>query len=107
MIYYFTGPYTEKKSEIVSMMYDVLSTHRKNWRQKVFTFDKNVADTIHIYSVLHYLHLNDCDVVINLENTLNEVQPKWIIYIDVPDERKSVKTMFSNIITQLRVKNQI
>jgi hypothetical protein len=106
MIYYFTGPYTEKKNEVVSMMYDFLSTHRRNWRQKVFMIDRTLVETIDIYHILHFLQLNECDVIVNLEVGL-DIQPKWVIYIDIPDERKSVKTMFSNIITQLRVKNQI
>lgn len=106
MIYYFTGEYTEKKDELTTMMYDFLATHRRNWRQKVFIVDRKTTEDVDVYSVLKFMAHNECDVVVNLECGL-DIHPNWVVYIDVVTERKSVKTMFSNIITQLRVKNQI
>lgn len=106
MIYYFTGNSTEKKNELVDEFYQFLSTHRRNWRQKVFLIDEKIKDKIDVYSIIKFLNDNECDVVVNIESDLvNKLN--YVNYIHITTEKKSVKTLFSNIITQLRVKNQI
>lgn len=90
MIYFFTGQPGSGKTVLGTMLVDFLKTEKRNWRKSVFHVDGDTLREIfpnkdyskegryrnirNAQSLIKYLHINECDVVVSMVAPYKELR---------------------------------